>query len=132
MECFSRSEITLTHLPGRVIQKAVGPDSFSTSNKMVVGFAYYSSESGPMEPHHHAEETVYVINASDGWVEYGEEKAALNHRIQLKGGIVLHIPENEWHAFRYGEEGFVDILFIYGQSDNIRPEESPGSSMPAR
>lgn len=132
MECFSRSDIGITHLPGRVIQKAVGPDSFSTSTKMVFGFAYYSSESGPMEPHHHAEETVYIISASDGWVEYGEEQAALNQRIQIKGGMILHIPENEWHAFRYGEEGFVDILFIYGQSDNIRPEESSGSSIPAR
>jgi len=132
MECFLRSDIGLTHLPGRVIQKAVGPDSFSTSTKMVVGFAYYSSGSGPMEPHHHAEETVYIINASDGWVEYGEEKAAMNHRIHLKVDMVLHIPENEWHAFRYGEKGYVHILFIYGQSDNIRPEESPGSSIPAR
>jgi hypothetical protein len=31
----------------------------------------------------------------------------------LTRGMVLHIPEGEWHVFRYAEGGSVDILFVY-------------------
>ena len=52
-----------------------------------------------------------------------EDKENLTDRVPLERGMVLHIPEMEWHAFRCGPDGFVDIIFIYGQADNIRPEE---------
>ncbi len=123
IKAFQRSEVVMTHLPGRIIQKAVGQDSFSASQKMTVGFAYYSAESGPMEPHQHAEETIYVVDARDGWVAFGPEKNSLPQRFPLEAGMVLHIPEMEWHAFQYEQDGFVDVMFIYGQSDNIRPED---------
>jgi hypothetical protein len=52
---------------GRVLQKAVGGpgEGRATSTRMTVGFARYSAQSGPMEPHHHAEETIYVVDARD-------------------------------------------------------------------
>jgi len=55
-------------LIGRVIQDAIGKDGFMKSNKMTMGFDHYSEECGEMEPHHHAEETVYLLNAKDGWI----------------------------------------------------------------
>jgi hypothetical protein len=110
-------------LPGRIIQKAVGRDATSSSERMTMGFARYSEESGPMEPHHHAEEIVYVISARDGWVLYGPTQDDLPHRVPLSNGLALHIPALEWHVFEYGPGGHLDIIFIYGQVDNIRPEE---------
>ena len=123
MKIIARSELAVSHLPGRDIQKAVGADSSSLSNKMTVGFAYYSAKIGPMEPHHHAEETVFIVDAANGWVEFGEDKENLKNQVPLEKGMILHIPEMEWHAFRCGRDGYVDIIFIYGQADNIRPEE---------
>jgi mannose-6-phosphate isomerase-like protein (cupin superfamily) len=123
MKIIACSQIAVSHLPGRDIQKAVGLDSSSWSNKMTVGFAHYSAQIGPMEPHHHAEETVFIIDVSNGWVEFGEDKDNLKERVPLEKGMILHIPEMEWHAFRCGQDGYVDIIFIYGQTDNIRPEE---------
>jgi hypothetical protein len=123
MEFFKRSEIKRVTLPGRIIQTAVGKDGFSTSGKMTIGFARYSAESGPMEPHHHAEEVVYVLDAKDGWIRYGPEKGKLGEPIPLEAGMVLHNPPLEWHVFGYDEGGYVDIIFIYGQVDRIRPEE---------
>ena len=88
-----------------------------------MGFATYSEQSGPMAPHHHAEETIYVISASDAWVCYGPEEKALNTRVDLKAGMTLHFPPLEWHVFQYANKGFLDIIFFYGQVDQIRPEE---------
>jgi hypothetical protein len=110
-------------LPGRVLQTAVGKDGPSMSGKMTVGFARYSAESGPMEPHHHAEEAIYVVDAKDGWVRSGPEKDKLGDLTPLEAGMILHIPPLEWHVFEYGEGGYLDLIFIYGQVDRIRPEE---------
>ena len=123
MEILRRTELSEHALPGRVIQKAVGKDSASESAKMTMGFATYSRESGPMEPHHHAEETVYILSAKDGWVRYGNSKEDLLKKIALEPGTTLHIPPLLWHVFEFSEGGHVDLIFFYGQVDNIRPEE---------
>ena len=111
-------------LPGRIIQKAVGKDAASLSARMTMGFAHYSAAGGPMRPHHHAEEIVYILEARDGWFRHGPAKDALSTRISLTAGMVLHIPSLEWHVFEYDAGGVIDILFFYGQVENIRPEEA--------
>lgn len=115
MKHFHRNELGKVELPGRVIQKCIGKDSFSNSHDMTVGFARYSAESGPMEPHQHAEEAIYVIDAKDGRVEYGSQKDRLETKVSLHAGMVLHVPEGEWHVFRYATGGFIDIVFMYAQ-----------------
>jgi len=123
MEIVHRKDITKEILPGRIIQKVIGKDSIIKSKKMTVGYAHYSTESGPMEPHQHAEETVVVIGVKDGFVSFGPSRDNLNKKIELKIGTVIHFDDLEWHCFEYDNGGFVDIVFIYGQVDNIRPEE---------
>ncbi len=88
-----------------------------------MGFGHYSKKSGPMEPHQHAEEICYIIDARKGYIRYGDGKQKLEERIALERGMILHVPELEWHVFEYDGDGFVDIIFFYGQVDNIRPEE---------
>lgn len=123
MTIIDRATLPLHRLPGRIIQKAVGPGSASASARMTMGFARYSAESGPMEPHHHAEEIVYILSARDGWLRYGPAKTDLPHRVPLAAGMTLHVPALEWHVFEHAPGGHVDIVFFYGQVDNIRPEE---------
>lgn len=124
MEIVARNQMTIDELPGRDLQRAVGKNSFFDSDAMTVGYASYSAKCGEMEPHRHAEETVVIFDAKDGYVCWGEEKEHLPNRQKLERGMILHIPENEWHAFVYDEGGFVDIVFIYGTSDNVRPEDN--------
>ena len=115
MQCFSRDKLGKEMLPGRTIQRAIGTYSSSSSMIMTVGFAYYSVEAGSMEPHQHAEEAIYVIDAKDGWVKYGPKKDQLENKVSLTSGMVLHVPDGEWHVFRYAKEGFVDIVFMYAK-----------------
>jgi hypothetical protein len=123
MNLFRREELNSIVLPGRMIQKAVGPDSFSKSDKVTMGFARFAEEYGKVEPHHHAEEICYILSAKDGWVRFGPEIDQLGDKTPLEAGMTLHIPEMEWHVFGYEKGGHVEIVFIYGQVDNIRPEE---------
>ncbi len=123
MRLFRREEIPKTKLPGRTLQVAVGKDAKSKSEKMMVGFAHYSAESGPMEPHQHVEEVIYVVNAHQGWFRYGPSKEKLGDPVPLEGGMILHFPHMEWHVFEYGEKGYVDIVFMYGQVENIFPQK---------
>jgi hypothetical protein len=66
------------------------------------------------------------LDANNGWFRFGDSPENLGEPLQLRAGMVLHNPPMEWHVFQYGEGGFVDIIFIYGQVDNIRPEEIKG------
>jgi hypothetical protein len=123
MNYFRRADLDTVVLPGRAIQKAIGKDAFSESKKITMGFAHYSAESGPMEPHAHAEEVVYIVDAQRGWIRYGPAPDRLGEPVPLSPGMVLHNPPLEWHVFGDEEGGYVDIIFIYGQVDQIRPEE---------
>ena len=110
-------------MPGRIITKAVGKDGPSISGKMTVGYADYCVEAGPMDPHNHAEESVFIISSDKGYIRYGDNQDNLGERIALEAGMLIHFPPLEWHVFEYDEGGRVEIIFIYGQVDNIRPEE---------
>lgn len=123
MIIIDRDTMETDFLPGRKLQRAVGKNSYSDSDAMTVGCASYSEESGVMEPHRHAEETVVIIDSKDGYVLWGQDRDQLLQKVKLCKGMILHIPENEWHAFTYDNGGFVDIIFIYGASGNIRPED---------
>ncbi len=123
MVIIERDNLIKNRLPGRVIENAVGKDAFSESKKMTIGFGTYSIESGIMEPHQHAEETVYITKSKHGRLRYGPDKNDLPIVVPLEEGMLLHIPELEWHVFEYDEGGMVEIMFIYGQVDNIRPED---------
>ena len=123
MDLIKRVDLKKEFLPGRAIQKAVGKDAPSASEKMTMGFARYSDDSGPMEPHHHAEEIVYILNTKEGWVRNGAAFDQLGAPITLEAGMTLHFPQLEWHVFEFKPGGFVDIIFFYGQVNQIRPEE---------
>jgi hypothetical protein len=125
MNLIPREILKRIMLPGRVVQHVVGRAGASRSEKMTVGFAHYSEESGPMQPHQHAEEVAYVIDAKDAWVRYGPSPDKLGPRASLKAGMTLHIPELEWHVFGYDHGGYVDIIFYYAQVDHIFPPSGP-------
>lgn len=129
MIIIKRDDLQKEHLPGRIIQKAVGKDAHSPSQKISMGFAHYSQASGPMEPHHHAEEIVYILSAHNGCVRTGTSPHQLGNQVNLEDGMTLHFPPLEWHVFEFEPGGHVDILFIYGQVDHIRPEEIDPSEL---
>lgn len=121
MKFFTREEVKPMPLPGRVLNLVVGAqDAVSHSDKMTMGFARYSEESGPMEPHHHVEEIVYILSAQNGWVRhggFGEAPDQLGDPVPLEAGMILHIPDMEWHVFEFKPGGHVDIIFFYSQAD---------------
>jgi hypothetical protein len=123
MKLIKRGQIPALELPGRKIQTVAGKGAFSPSTKMTMGFARYSDESGPMEPHQHAEEICYVLSAQDSWVEMGDSPDRLGEPVPLEAGVTLHIPTLEWHVFRWKPGGHLELLFFYGQVDHIRPED---------
>jgi hypothetical protein len=119
MKLFRREEIPKNKLPGRTLQIAMGKEAVSKSGAMMVGFAHYSAESGPMEPHQHVEEAIYVLKADKGWFRFGPSKDKLGDPVHLESGMILHFPPWEWHVFEYAEKGSIDILFMYSQVDNL-------------
>jgi mannose-6-phosphate isomerase-like protein (cupin superfamily) len=123
MKIIQRSDYQRTELPGRDIWKVVGKESYSESKKITFGFARFSHEQGQPEPHHHAEEICYVLKCKGAFVHFGPTSDTLGELHPLENEMTLHIPEMEWHQFVCEESGYLEIIFVYGQVDNIRPEE---------
>ena len=123
MRTIKRIDTPVDQLPGRGIRRFVGRDSALSSEEMTVGTALYADEFGPMEPHNHAEETVYILSAERAWVRWGPTRDDLRERIDLESGVVINTPALEWHVFEWEPGGHIELLFIYGQVDNIRPED---------
>ncbi len=123
MEAARRSDVPVAPLAGRAIQRIVGKDATLSSGRMTVGTARYSDDTGPMAPHNHAEECIVVLEARAARVRYGPAPDDLPTVIALEAGLVLHIPELEWHVFEWDAGGYADCIVIYGQVDNIRPED---------
>ncbi len=123
MRTTRRLDTAIEPLPGRGLRRFVGRNSSLESEEMTVGTALYADEFGPMEPHNHAEETVYVLESDRAWVRWGSSPDGLPNRIDLEPGVVINTPALEWHVFEWEPGGHLEILFIYGQVDNIRPED---------
>ncbi len=123
MRAVRYADIPIDALPGRGLRRFVGRNSALESEEMTVGTALYADEFGSMEPHHHAEETVYVLEAERAWVRWGPGPEDLPNRVDLEAGVVVNTPALEWHVFEWEPGGRVEILWIYGQVDNIRPED---------
>jgi len=117
MKLVDRKNVNKKPLPGRVLQLVTGGEgAVSSSEVITMGFARYSEESGPMDPHRHVEEVVYILSAKDGYTRFGgfgDEPNELGERIVLQEGMTLHFPPNEWHVFEFDEGGHLDIIFMY-------------------
>ena len=64
-----------------------------------------------------------MLNADRAWVRWGPSRAELTERIDLEPGVAINTPALEWHVFEWEPGGHVELLFIYGQVDHIRPED---------
>jgi len=117
MKLIRRDNVKKNPLPGRVLQLVTGGDkSASPSDVITMGFAHYSVESGPMDPHRHVEEIVYILESKDGYTRYGgfgDKPNELGDRVSLEAGMTLHFPADEWHVFEFDEGGHLDIIFFY-------------------
>lgn len=124
MEYVKKSEIEIDALAGRGLLRVIGKQSHFDSDKMSVGYAIYSQVYGLMEPHAHAEETVIITSVKEGSFSWGKTKDDLYNSIKLEEGMILHIPQDEWHVFNYERDGFIEIIFIYGETSNLRADDN--------
>jgi hypothetical protein len=117
MNLILRNQLPIRPLPGRGIQLVAGKENAaSQSDAVTMGFAHYSIDYGPMAPHRHAEEIVFVLDSDRSTVRhggFGDGPDALGEQIALERDMILHFPENEWHVFGYEEGGHLTIAFFY-------------------
>jgi hypothetical protein len=123
MRSINRSDVSSDPLEGRTVQRIIGRAASLSSEEMTLGTARYADEFGSMEPHQHAEESVVVLSADRAWVRWGPARDDLPNRIDLAPGLFINTPAWEWHVFEWKPGGHAEILAVYGQVDNIRPED---------
>jgi len=121
------NKIDLAELKGRAVKKVVGRDSVLTSEKMTFGMTRFSQQYGSMDPHYHAEELIYVLDCQNAITRYGDTADCQEGTVEMHPGMLLQFADGEWHVFEFTKsDGYANILFFYGQVDNIRPDDQNG------
>lgn len=115
MERYTRNDGVKINAPGRLIERIFGKLSASEVENANMGFAHFSeAEHGPMCPHYHEDEIIYVLEAKDAYTLYGQSKDALDGRMELNSGDVLRYHAGERHIFKFTKpDGYLDILFFF-------------------
>jgi hypothetical protein len=123
VDVLKRTDLDPVKLAGRTLQKAVGGpcEGTVTITRMTVGFARYSERSDGTAPSRRGDD---LHRRRPEWLHPpGTAPDQRGDRVQPEAGMILHFAELEWHVFEWDEDGHIDALFIYGQVDNIRPDQ---------
>ena len=121
MKIIKQGEAPTQKLPGRYATRVVGKtdDYYYHSDTLHFGHCLYNESVGPMEPHAHAEECMYILGCKDACIYSGPAKDDMPDCAELAPGMVISMPGGEWHVFRYGAGGFVEILYCYGDKTEL-------------
>lgn len=115
MDIVKRETLEITPARGRILQKVCGKTGAALQDgKMTAIFARFAPHYGKMETHYHETEYMYVIDAKDAVVSYGDSLNDRGRKNTIKKGDILRPHDGEWHRFDFSsEEGFVDFLNFF-------------------
>ena len=71
---------------------------------MTFGRTMFTRKYGIMEPHCHAEEIIYVLEAKKAHFRYGATEECLDGDVIMESDHVYHIGVGEWHVFEFDDE----------------------------
>lgn len=64
-----------------------------------------------MKPHYHEDEIMYVVDAKDAFVRYGDAPDQMTSKDSLIKGDIIRARNGEWHIFEFGsEDGFLELI----------------------
>lgn len=110
-----------TRLHGRNIRKIVETGGLKHSETMSMGMAEFSTEIGPMTPHVHGEEGIYVVETENCYTRCGSSEHTLGERRPVETGMFLLYEKGEWHVFEFEGKGHLKIVFFFATGDLKRP-----------
>lgn len=122
MDRIQTATLEKTPYTGRNITKIIEKGGVVESKNITMGIAEFSNAIGPMLPHKHGEEGIYVLEAVNCWTRRGDTADTLEERHPVETGMVLRYLEDEWHIFEFEGEGYLRIVFFFGTGSIERPK----------
>ena len=116
MDHLRREDLPAREMGGRVGSAAIGMEGVAAvaADDAFCGYATFSPKYGTMKPHYHENEIMYIVDARDAFVRFGETKDTMNQREPLKKGEIIRARDGEWHIFEFdSEDGFLDIVAFF-------------------
>ena len=98
---------------GRTTNAAFGKEGVAkiATTDCFVGYATFSPKYGKMKPHYHEDEIMYVVDAKNAFVRYGDAQDHMINVDALQKGDIIRARNGEWHIFEFdGEDGFLELV----------------------
>lgn len=122
MHIIDSSKVEPTKLNGRHIRKIIEKGGVVESQYMSLGMAEFSTDIGPMTPHRHDEEGIYVLEAENCYTRCGDCVENFFEPKKIEPGMFLLYGKDEWHVFEFQGKGYLKIIFFFATGDLKRPE----------
>lgn len=114
MDYVKRKDIPDFMMLGRKTNVIMGLNGIIRADDAMAAYATFSPKYGRMESHCHDNEYMYVINAKDAIVKYGNSKDTMTNIETLQAGDIIRPVKGEWHRFDFlSDDGFVDFLNFF-------------------
>jgi mannose-6-phosphate isomerase-like protein (cupin superfamily) len=122
MKMIEKEQAVIKHCKARTIYGMIEDGGVIKSDQMTMGIARFDKNLGPMNPHAHAEEGMYVIDCANAYIRCGSSADTLGERELIKPGMIIFVPEGQWHVFEFEDGGFLDTVFCLPVGSIDRPE----------
>lgn len=113
MDHLRREDCPVRIMQGRTTSIAIGAEGFAAigTDDAFAGYATFAPKYGVMKPHYHENEIMYIVEAKDAFVRFGDSPDNMVKRYELHAGEIIRARNGEWHIFEFSDEtGFLDII----------------------
>ena len=116
MDHLKREDCPVRIMPGRSTNVAIGAEGIAAigADDAFVAYATFAPKYGTMKPHYHENEIMYVKDAKDAFVRYGDSTDCMVKRDALHAGEIIRARNGEWHIFEFGsEDGYLELIAFF-------------------
>jgi len=113
MDHVTRDMCPKKDMPGRTTNAAFGKEGVAkiATSDCFVGYVTFSPKYGKMKPHYHEDEIMYVVDAKNAFVRYGDAPDRMTKKDSLNKGDIIRARNGEWHIFEFdSEDGFLELI----------------------
>lgn len=111
MDQIKRSDIPVQLASGQYEWDAFGSEAYIKSTDASMSYRRITPEHASAAYTSHEQSVLFVVEAKDALLTYGETAQTMVRRAGLEAGTVLRVHKGEWYGFDFSSsDGFAELI----------------------